>query len=84
MPQNRKRLRKADLDRILEQPVLKTDFLKGPVIVESVELLKNGNHYLVRIPFDRWRRSDHGSEPCEDDSDLSHLRQEHRPRVPQA
>src|SRR5689334_23792091 len=38
----------ADLDRILAQPVLKTDFLKGPVIVESVELLKNGNHYLVR------------------------------------
>jgi len=28
--------------------VLKTDFLKGPVIVESVELLKNGNNYLVR------------------------------------
>src|SRR5689334_1468061 len=39
---------KADLDRILEQPVLKTSFLDRPVIVESVELLKSGNNYLVR------------------------------------
>ena len=43
-----KRPTRAELDRILEQPVLKTDFLKGPVIVESVELLKNRNNYLVR------------------------------------
>src|SRR5204862_2583921 len=39
---------KADLDRILEQPVLKTDFLDRPVIVESVELLKSGRNYLLR------------------------------------
>jgi len=39
---------KADLDKILDQPVLTTDFLKGPVIVESVELLKSGRHYLLR------------------------------------
>jgi len=43
-----KHVTKAELDKILEQPVLKTDLLKHPVIVESVELLKNGNHYLVR------------------------------------
>src|SRR5262249_32340919 len=42
------RVTKADLDRILDQPVLTTGFLKGPVIVESIELLKSGNHYLVR------------------------------------
>src|SRR6516164_2080239 len=30
---------KAVLDRILDAPVLKTDFLKEPVIVASVELL---------------------------------------------
>jgi L-alanine-DL-glutamate epimerase-like enolase superfamily enzyme len=43
-----KTITKADLDRILSQPVLKTDFLKGPVIVESVELLKSGRNYLLR------------------------------------
>jgi L-alanine-DL-glutamate epimerase-like enolase superfamily enzyme len=43
-----KSVTKADLDRILEQPVLKTDFLKGPVIVESVELLTRGRNYLLR------------------------------------
>jgi L-alanine-DL-glutamate epimerase-like enolase superfamily enzyme len=42
------RVTKADLDRILDQPVLKTDFLKSPVIVESVELLKSGRNYLLR------------------------------------
>lgn len=36
------------LDDILAAPVLQTDFLKEPVVVESLELLKNGKHYLVR------------------------------------
>jgi L-alanine-DL-glutamate epimerase-like enolase superfamily enzyme len=39
---------KATLDRILATPVLKTDFLKEPVIVASVELLRNGKTYLLR------------------------------------
>ncbi len=39
---------KADLDKILDQPVLTTSFLDRPVIVESVELLKSGRNYLVR------------------------------------
>jgi L-alanine-DL-glutamate epimerase-like enolase superfamily enzyme len=39
---------KADLDKILAQPVLTTSFLDRPVIVESIELLKSGNNYLVR------------------------------------
>jgi L-alanine-DL-glutamate epimerase-like enolase superfamily enzyme len=39
---------KAALDRILATPVLKTDFLKEPVIVASVELLHNGKTYLLR------------------------------------
>jgi len=43
-----KRLTKADLDRICDQPVLKTDFLKQPVIVESVGVLKSGKNYLLR------------------------------------
>lgn len=42
------RVTKADLDKILNQPVLNTSFLDRPVIVESVELLKSGNNYLVR------------------------------------
>jgi L-alanine-DL-glutamate epimerase-like enolase superfamily enzyme len=39
---------KAELDQILNQPALNTDFLKEPVTVASVELLKNGRNYLVR------------------------------------
>lgn len=42
------RVTKADLDRILEAPVLQTDFLKQPVMVASIELLKNGRNFLVR------------------------------------
>jgi L-alanine-DL-glutamate epimerase-like enolase superfamily enzyme len=39
---------KAALDRILATPVLTTDFLKEPVIVASVELLRTGKTYLLR------------------------------------
>jgi L-alanine-DL-glutamate epimerase-like enolase superfamily enzyme len=39
---------KSDLDRILAEPVLKTDFLKEPVTVASVELLRNGSAFLLR------------------------------------
>jgi D-galactarolactone cycloisomerase len=39
---------KAALNRILDAPVLKTDFLKEPVTVASVELLRNGKVYLLR------------------------------------
>src|SRR5262245_44599044 len=39
---------KAALDRILDTPVLQTDFLKEPVTVASVELLRNGKVYLLR------------------------------------
>lgn len=42
------RVTKADLDKILNQPVLNISFLDRPVIVESVELLKRGNNFLVR------------------------------------
>lgn len=39
----------AALDRILKQPVLKTEQFKDPVIVESVELLRYGNNFLCRV-----------------------------------
>ena len=39
---------KATLDHILDEPVLKTDFVKEPVIVSSIELLRNGRTFLVR------------------------------------
>ena len=42
------RVTKAELDRILDQPVLTTDFLKRPVTVASIELLKSGNKFLLR------------------------------------
>lgn len=38
----------AALYRILARPVLDTSFLKEPVIVASVELLRNGKTYLLR------------------------------------
>jgi L-alanine-DL-glutamate epimerase-like enolase superfamily enzyme len=40
---------KAELDRILDTPVLDTSFLERPVVVESIELLKNGRNFLVRV-----------------------------------
>jgi L-alanine-DL-glutamate epimerase-like enolase superfamily enzyme len=40
---------KADLDRILAAPVLQLDFLKSPVTIAAVELLKNDRTFLVRI-----------------------------------
>jgi L-alanine-DL-glutamate epimerase-like enolase superfamily enzyme len=41
---------KADqIARAFDAPVLKTDFIKQPVKLASVELLKNGKHYLVRV-----------------------------------
>jgi L-alanine-DL-glutamate epimerase-like enolase superfamily enzyme len=39
---------KATLDQILDEPVLKTDFLKTPVVVGSVELLRHGRAFLLR------------------------------------
>src|SRR3989442_7895105 len=39
---------KAALDRVLDEPVLKTDFLKEPVTVASIELLLNGRNFLIR------------------------------------
>src|SRR5262245_42340365 len=39
---------KEQLDKILDTPVLKTDFLKEPVTIASIELLKNGKTFLVR------------------------------------
>src|SRR5687768_13683416 len=36
------------LERIVEAPVLKLELAKEPVIVDSIELLRNGNTYLVR------------------------------------
>src|SRR5262245_45228027 len=39
---------KAELDRILDQPVLTTDFLKEPVTVASIELLRSGRTFILR------------------------------------
>src|SRR5262249_44240213 len=39
---------KTALDRILDAPVLQLDFLKQPVTVASVELLRHGKNFLVR------------------------------------
>jgi L-alanine-DL-glutamate epimerase-like enolase superfamily enzyme len=43
-----KRVTKTELDRILDAPVLKLDFLKHPVTVASVELLRNRKTFLLR------------------------------------
>jgi L-alanine-DL-glutamate epimerase-like enolase superfamily enzyme len=38
----------AELDRLAIAPILQADFLREPVVVESIDLLKNGNTYLLR------------------------------------
>src|SRR6267142_4202951 len=42
------RVSAEELNRVLERPVLKLDALKEPVIVESVELLRNGKTFILR------------------------------------
>src|SRR5437773_2142403 len=39
---------KAALHRIIDAPVLQLDSLKQPVIVASIELLRNGKNFLIR------------------------------------
>jgi L-alanine-DL-glutamate epimerase-like enolase superfamily enzyme len=41
--------RYAKLDEILKQPVLKTEYLKTPVVIETLELLRFGRSYLVHV-----------------------------------
>lgn len=44
-----RKVSKAELDKILDTPVLSTSFLKQPVTVASIELLRNGRNFLVRV-----------------------------------
>jgi L-alanine-DL-glutamate epimerase-like enolase superfamily enzyme len=37
------------IGQVWAAPVLKTDFIKQPVKIASVELLRSGKHYLVRV-----------------------------------
>ena len=39
----------AELDRVAAQPVLRVELLTSPVIIKSVELLRNGHTFLVRV-----------------------------------
>lgn len=39
----------AHLDEILKKPVLKRHLFPAPVVLESVELLRTGNHFLCRV-----------------------------------
>jgi L-alanine-DL-glutamate epimerase-like enolase superfamily enzyme len=41
--------RAAAIDRALRAPVLRRELWAQPVPIESVELLKNGEHFLVRV-----------------------------------
>jgi hypothetical protein len=41
--------RYAKLDAILKQPVFKRELFKDPVIIESIELLRNKKEYLCRV-----------------------------------
>ena len=39
----------ARLDKVLEQPVLKRELFPDPVMIESVELLRDRNNFLCRV-----------------------------------
>jgi hypothetical protein len=41
--------RYAKLDEILRQPVLKRELFPTPVVIESLELLRNGDSFLCRV-----------------------------------
>lgn len=40
---------RAKLARLMEEPVLRTDLLREPLKIESVELLRSGAFFLVRV-----------------------------------
>lgn len=40
---------KIKLQNAVEQPVLKKELFKTPVIIESIELMKSGSHYFVQV-----------------------------------
>lgn len=46
-PEHRPSLKQ--LDRVAAEPVLRVDALTSPVKIESMELLRNGGHFLVRV-----------------------------------
>ncbi len=48
LPQTKPNGLAAKLDKVWAAPVLKTDLIKQPVKIASLELLKNGKHFLVR------------------------------------
>ncbi|NJM54123.1 MAG: hypothetical protein HC846_12510, partial [Blastocatellia bacterium] len=45
----RKRCGKFKIAEAARKPVLRTEFFKSPVKIESVELLKNGKHFVTRV-----------------------------------
>src|ERR1035441_3128839 len=53
--------RYAKLDAILQEPVFKRELFPDPVIIESVELLKNKKEYLCRV---RSKDGKIGRESC--------------------
>ena len=42
------------LDRVLEQPVLKRDLFPDPVVIESVELLRDRKSFICRVRSTDW------------------------------
>ncbi len=45
-----------ELDKVLQQPVLKTDFFPDPVIIETLELVRYQNNFICKV------RSKNGAE----------------------
>ena len=39
----------STLDRVLQLPVLKRELFRSPVMIESVELLRNRDNFLCRV-----------------------------------
>ena len=39
----------ATLDRVLQQPVLKRELFRSPVMIESVELLRDRDNFICRV-----------------------------------
>ncbi len=48
LPINKLTNKSDELEKIALAPVLQVNFIKDPVIIESLELLKTGKHFIVR------------------------------------
>ena len=61
---------REELQEIMDRPVVRTDRLPSPVIIDSYTLLKSGNNWFLKV---RGTNGEEGFAPCSDRAEYLHL-----------